>query len=80
MHHRRHAHRHVFPRRLGRFEVGVHRPVAARPVQQFRQRQQAGGLAGLSGGVQEEVFLPRDQGQNLVQVPALQGRQRVMIF
>jgi hypothetical protein len=77
---RAHGARHVLARGLGGLEVGVDRPVAALGVQQLHQRQQAGGLAGLARGVQQEIFLLLDQPEDLGQVPALKRRQAVVVL
>jgi len=48
-------------------------------VQILHQGQQTACLTRLARGVEQEVFLLVDQPQDLVQVPALQGRQAVVV-
>ena len=52
------------------FDVRVHAPVVALDAafQQVAQREESGGLAGLSWSVQDEILLLPDQFQDLDQM------------
>ena len=72
----------VFARGLGRLDVDVDTAVPARraAVQQLLQREQRGGLAGLARRVQDEVLLPCDEEQELVEVETVERRHVVVVF
>ena len=77
-----HAFRHVVVRHLAAFHVHVHAAVVARfaAVQEVAQSDEGGGFAGLPGGVEYEVALVLDQVQDLADVAALEGRNRVVLL
>jgi hypothetical protein len=75
---RSHAAGDVLARGLRGLQVGIDRPIPPFAVQVLHQRQQAGGLAGLARGVEQEVSLLLDEPQHLRQVPAMQRRQAVV--
>jgi len=74
----RHAPVDILAGGLGGFDIDVHRPIAPLPVQMAHQGQETTGLAGLAGGVEQEILLPLDEREHVVQIPAVQGRQAVM--
>lgn len=66
---------------LSGFDIDVQHPLAPLAVEMVHQRQQAGGLAGLARRVEQEVFFwSISQPQHLVQIPVLEGWQRVVVF
>nr|VFJ94658.1 MAG: hypothetical protein BECKLFY1418B_GA0070995_106115 [Candidatus Kentron sp. LFY] len=71
---------HISPRRLCRFHVDVEGGVVSLPIEPFHEGQQAGGLAGLARGVEDEVALFVDESMDLVAVPTGQGGDVVILF
>ena len=78
-HHDGHGLRHILAQRLGRLDVGVDGQIISPPVEVIGQRQQARSLAGLPRGVEQEVFLLRDERQHVVEIEARQRRQAVVV-
>jgi hypothetical protein len=55
-------------------DIGIDRPIAPLLIQMRHERQQAGGLAGLTRGMEQEVFLLVDEAEDLIEIPARQRR------
>ena len=69
----------VLARRLADLHVDVDATITAASVQVVPERQQDGGLPGLTGRVQHEIPLAADKLQDPVQVEAFEGRNAVVL-